>query len=120
MVSASPEHPKLAEQRPIEEQSEHDHEHEHPESWIEWLRVGLVAAVLLVVWSGVVPRPHGIDWLALAGIAVRRLSDLQRSDCGSAQRAHDHGTLHDHRPGGGFGDRRVLYRSSDHRFRADR
>jgi Cd2+/Zn2+-exporting ATPase/Cu+-exporting ATPase len=37
---------------------------------MEWARVGLVAVVLLVVWSGVVPRPGGIDWLALAGIAV--------------------------------------------------
>ena len=37
---------------------------------MEWARVGLVALVLLVVWSGVVPRLGGVDWLALAGIAI--------------------------------------------------
>ena len=32
--------------------------------------MGFVALVLLVVWSGLVPRCAGIDWLALAGIAI--------------------------------------------------
>jgi Cd2+/Zn2+-exporting ATPase/Cu+-exporting ATPase len=37
---------------------------------MEWARVGFVAVVLLIVWSGVVPRPGGIDWVALVGIAI--------------------------------------------------
>lgn len=45
-------------------------EHDSEGSWIEWVRVGFVALVLLVVWSGLVPRIAGIDWLALAGIAI--------------------------------------------------
>lgn len=52
-----------------EHEDHHEEEHDHADSRAEWVRVGLVAAVLLVVWSGVVPRPHGIDFLALAGIA---------------------------------------------------
>jgi Cd2+/Zn2+-exporting ATPase/Cu+-exporting ATPase len=45
-------------------------EHDHAGSRAEWARVGLVALVLLVVWSGLVPRVGGIDWLALAGLAI--------------------------------------------------
>ena len=45
-------------------------EHSHAGSWAEWARVGFVALVLLVVWTGMVPRWAGIDWLALAGIAI--------------------------------------------------
>jgi len=47
-----------------------EEEHSHAESWAEWARVGFVALVLLVVWTRVVPRWAGIDWLALAGIAI--------------------------------------------------
>jgi Cd2+/Zn2+-exporting ATPase/Cu+-exporting ATPase len=47
-----------------------EEEHDHAGSRLEWARVGLVALVLLVVWSGVVPRAGGIDWLALAGLAI--------------------------------------------------
>ena len=36
----------------------------------EWIRVGFVALMLLLVWSGLFPRVAGIDWLALAGIAI--------------------------------------------------
>ena len=50
---------------------EHDsHEHEHQDHGREWARVGLVAAVIVLVWWGVVPRYHGIDFLAVAGILV--------------------------------------------------
>lgn len=34
----------------------------------EWLRVGFVAAVILLVWWRIVPRFHGVDLLAIAGI----------------------------------------------------
>jgi cation transport ATPase len=43
---------------------------EHAESRVEWVRVGFVAMVLLAVWSGRVPRVHGLDLLALTGIAI--------------------------------------------------
>ena len=50
---------------------EHEHEHEHEEAGLaEWVRVGFVALVILVVWWGVVPRFHGIDFLAITGIAI--------------------------------------------------
>jgi len=45
-------------------------EHDHAEGWAEWIRVAFVAVVLLVAWSGWVPRVAGIDWLALAGVAI--------------------------------------------------
>ncbi len=45
-------------------------EHESAASPIECARVLFVALVLLVVWFGLVPRIAGIDWLALAGIAI--------------------------------------------------
>ena len=52
-------------------QDEHDpDEHDHAADWVDWARVGFAGVVLLIVWSGVVPKPHGIDWLALAGIAI--------------------------------------------------
>lgn len=48
-----------------------DHEHEHEEAGVgEWVRVGFVALVIAVVWWGIVPRFHGIDVLAVAGIAI--------------------------------------------------
>lgn len=49
---------------------EHDGAQDHAGNRVEWARVGLMALVLLVVWSGAVPRVGGIDWLALAGIAI--------------------------------------------------
>jgi len=52
------------------EHEEHAAEHDRAGSRTEWARVGFVALVLLIVWSGVVPRIAGIDWLALTGIAV--------------------------------------------------
>ena len=45
-------------------------EHHPAGSRTEWIRVGFVALVLLVVWSGVAPKAAGIDWLALTGIAI--------------------------------------------------
>jgi Cd2+/Zn2+-exporting ATPase/Cu+-exporting ATPase len=62
-----------------------DDEHDHAGSRAEWARVGLVALVLVAVWSGAVPRVAGIDWLALAGLAIggypifkEAISDLLR------------------------------------------
>jgi heavy metal translocating P-type ATPase len=43
---------------------------EHEERGREWLRVSLVALVIVLVWSGIVPRYRGIDFLALAGILI--------------------------------------------------
>ncbi len=60
----------LAGELPDEHEDHPEEEHEHAGSWMEWARVGLVAVVLLVVWWGVVPRLHGIDLLALVGIAI--------------------------------------------------
>ncbi len=56
-------------------QEDHSHEHDadhhdHDEGWLEWARVAFVAAVLVVVWARVVPRVHGIDILALAGVLI--------------------------------------------------
>src|ERR1022692_3315293 len=45
----------------------HEHEEDHGR---EWLRVGFVAVVILLVWWGIVPRFHGIDLLAIAGILI--------------------------------------------------
>lgn len=46
----------------------HEHEHEHETSWHEWARVAFVGVLLLVAWSGIVPRVHGLDLVALTGI----------------------------------------------------
>jgi Cd2+/Zn2+-exporting ATPase/Cu+-exporting ATPase len=43
---------------------------EHEEHGREWLRVGFVAFVIVLVWFRLVPRYHGIDFLALAGILM--------------------------------------------------
>ena len=56
-------------------QEDHSHEHDadhhdHDEGWLEWARVAFVATVLVVVWARVVPRVHGIDILALAGVLI--------------------------------------------------
>jgi heavy metal translocating P-type ATPase len=48
----------------------HEHDHEATEHTRDWLRVAFVAIVILLVWSGVVPRVRGIDLLALAGILI--------------------------------------------------
>jgi Cd2+/Zn2+-exporting ATPase/Cu+-exporting ATPase len=54
-----------------EPHSGHHAEEEHgPAGWLEWARVGFVALVLLVVWTGWIPRRAGVDWLALAGIVI--------------------------------------------------
>jgi heavy metal translocating P-type ATPase len=47
------------------EDDAHHEDHSH-----EWLRVGFVALVIVVVWWGVVPRVRGVDVLALAGILI--------------------------------------------------
>jgi heavy metal translocating P-type ATPase len=49
-----------------EEHAGHEeHEHRH-----EWVRVAFVALVIGLVWFGPIPRFHGIDFLALAGILI--------------------------------------------------
>ena len=49
----------------------HHHEaEEHEEHGREWLRVGFVALVIILVWSRLIPRYHGVDYLALAGILI--------------------------------------------------
>ena len=48
----------------------HTEEEHGPAGWAEWARVGFVALILPAVWIGAVPRWAGIDWLALAGIAI--------------------------------------------------
>ncbi len=37
---------------------------------LKWGRVGLVAILLVLVWSRIVPAVHGIDFLALAGLLI--------------------------------------------------
>ena len=68
---SSKEHPPILDHRDAAaDQDDHD-PHEHGEDrGRDWLRVGFVAAVILLVWSGVVPRFHGIDLLAVAGILI--------------------------------------------------
>jgi len=52
-------------------ESHHDHdEHEHAGGWQEWARVAFVAVLLLITWSGKVPRFHGLDFVALIGVLV--------------------------------------------------
>jgi Cd2+/Zn2+-exporting ATPase/Cu+-exporting ATPase len=43
---------------------------EHQAPGREWLRVGFVALVIVLVWSRLVPRFHGMDLLALTGILI--------------------------------------------------
>src|SRR5581483_6638767 len=53
------------------EHEEHAHEeHGREEQIREWIRVGFVALVIGLVWARLVPRYHGIDFLALAGILI--------------------------------------------------
>jgi len=65
---------KHSEAVPVVEDPYSGHQHpeeEHaPAGWLEWARVGFVALILPAVWFGLVPRRAGIDWLALAGIAI--------------------------------------------------
>jgi Cd2+/Zn2+-exporting ATPase/Cu+-exporting ATPase len=48
----------------------HEAGSEHEEHGREWLRVGFVALVIVLVWLRVVPRFHGVDFLALTGILI--------------------------------------------------
>lgn len=48
----------------------HDEEHGPQERIHEWIRVGFVALVIGLVWARVVPRYHGVDFLALSGILI--------------------------------------------------
>ncbi len=54
---------------PASEPNPHEPD-EHAGGWHEWARVGFVALLLLVVWTGVVPRFHRLDLVALTGILV--------------------------------------------------
>jgi Cu+-exporting ATPase len=60
----------VIEDRPASVDEHQQEEHNPAGSRAEWARVGFVALVLVVVWSRMVPRWAGIDWLALAGIAI--------------------------------------------------
>ncbi len=64
---------------PVAVRERQEAEHGQAGHRTDWIRVGLVALVLFAVWSGAVPRIHGRDWLALAGLAIGGVSDLQRS-----------------------------------------
>jgi heavy metal translocating P-type ATPase len=55
---------------PLDSAAHHDEPDEHAEHGREWLRVAFVALVIALVWSRVVPRYHGVDFLALAGILI--------------------------------------------------
>jgi heavy metal translocating P-type ATPase len=46
------------------------HAEEHEQRRSDWIRVAFVAAVIALVWSGIVPRVRGVDFLALAGILI--------------------------------------------------
>ena len=71
MPVATPHHPTTATENPLAAVHQHDDtEHHSAGSRAEWARVGFVGVVLLVVWSGLIPSLGGIDWLALAGIAI--------------------------------------------------
>src|SRR5208282_1680377 len=48
---------------------EHD-EHQHGDHWVELGRVAFVASILLIDYLKLVPRLHGIDILALAGVLI--------------------------------------------------
>jgi heavy metal translocating P-type ATPase len=52
-----------------EEHESESHAEEHSHSR-DWLRVGFVALVILFVWSGVLPRFHGIDVVAVIGLLI--------------------------------------------------
>jgi Cd2+/Zn2+-exporting ATPase/Cu+-exporting ATPase len=73
MAGAIPKHLEtiaVIEDRSASVDQHQEEEHGQAGSRAEWARVGFVALVLLIVWSGKVPRWAGIDWLALAGIAI--------------------------------------------------
>lgn len=54
----------------LAEDANHREEHEHEEHGRDWLRVAFVALVLVLVWARLVPRFHGVDLLAIAGILI--------------------------------------------------
>jgi len=62
---------ELTPREPHADESDAQHEeHGRQEQVREWLRVGFVALVIALVWSRLVPRYHGVDFLALAGILI--------------------------------------------------
>lgn len=52
----------------LEHADDHGEPQEHEDHGREWVRVAFVALVIVLVWTRLVPRFHGIDLLALAGI----------------------------------------------------
>lgn len=71
MAAHGPSYPDVAIQPAPAVESHHDHdEHEHAGGWHEWARVGFVAVLLLITWSGIVPRFHGLDLVALTGVLI--------------------------------------------------
>jgi len=51
----------------VEDYPSHEHDENHGR---DWLRVGFVALVIGIVWWGAIPRFHGFDLVALAGILI--------------------------------------------------
>ena len=45
-------------------------EDDHPQGWWQWAHAGIVAFILLLVWSSLVPPVHGLDLVALAGVLI--------------------------------------------------
>jgi len=60
---------KLASDHPADS-AEHREEHEHEDHGRDWLRVAFVGLVIVLVWARLVPRYHGVDFLAIAGILI--------------------------------------------------
>jgi len=54
----------------LAESADDREEHQHESHGREWLRVALVGLVIVLVWARLVPRYHGVDFLAIAGILV--------------------------------------------------
>ena len=48
----------------------HEEAEEHEAHGRDWLRVAFVALVIALVWLRIVPRYHGVDFLALTGILI--------------------------------------------------
>ena len=65
--------PKMVESPRVAVAEEHGHSESGGEQEThgkDWLRVAFVAVILLVVWSGLIPRYHGIDVIGVMGILI--------------------------------------------------
>ncbi len=52
------------------QEGEEEHEDRRQDHRQEWIRVASVAVVIVLVWLRLIPRFHGVDLLALAGILI--------------------------------------------------